>query len=253
MKEALTTLTTFETSTEAELYCAELTAAGIRACVADGMVADSLWQISPATGGAKLQVATEDFERALELLDSLRNGAGSDRPWRCGPCNEVIDPQFALCWSCGGLREEVEASPDTAATALPRDGERPVAEADLSYGTPEQLSKLPRPTPEQAANPYVASLTGLPASERRDGDEPVEESSSQTEEVDAMVRRGYVAAVLGTLVCPPLLHLYSLSILLPIVLGAHTLGRTSRRRIYIALAIDVIVVAICLLLLFGGM
>ena len=44
-----------------------------------------------------------DEKRALALLDEIT--LPPDAPaWKCGQCNETIEPQFGECWNCGAVR-----------------------------------------------------------------------------------------------------------------------------------------------------
>ncbi|RFA24803.1 hypothetical protein CAI21_20250 [Alkalilimnicola ehrlichii] len=47
----------------------------------------------------------EDYELARRLVaDILEAPGGSD--WRCSGCGELVEGQFAACWSCGRAAPE---------------------------------------------------------------------------------------------------------------------------------------------------
>lgn len=69
----LITIETYDNAMQATLARNYLEAAGVRCVLADEHAVSSLWHLSNAIGGIKLQVAEEDFDRACELLDDVEN------------------------------------------------------------------------------------------------------------------------------------------------------------------------------------
>ena len=235
MKDTLTTIASFETAVEAHALLAMLEAEGIRAVVSDGAAADTFWYMSPATGGAKVQVAELDATRAREILASIHDAAGSsDAPWRCAKCNEEVEANFKVCWSCGGLREDVEAPPGSA------DSPQKDA-ATFHFRDRESSPEIPSLSAAQAANPYASSQARLHVAENSTA-ELSEEESPELQEVEAIVRRAFAAAVIGLVSCPLILHLYSLFILIPVLTTGQPLNPTIRPRMFVALAIDLLIV-----------
>ena len=46
------------------------------------------------------------LNRASEIINrSLDVGyESSDKKWKCHSCGEELEPQFVVCWNCGGLK-----------------------------------------------------------------------------------------------------------------------------------------------------
>lgn len=61
-------LATFSTAAEAHLLCAHLGGNGIKATMRDENIIMADWLLSNAVGGVKVDVADEDFERALTFV-----------------------------------------------------------------------------------------------------------------------------------------------------------------------------------------
>ncbi|MGE5567420.1 MAG: DUF2007 domain-containing protein [Rhodospirillales bacterium] len=78
MSECLVTVETFMLAHEAEMARGYLEANGIGVFLADREM--SRIHVSPLIGGVKLQVRSEDEERARELLAEIRRDAGGDEP-----------------------------------------------------------------------------------------------------------------------------------------------------------------------------
>lgn len=76
----LVTLAAFDNAMRANLVKNQLEAAGIRSVPADEFTASSLWHLSNAIGGIKVQVAEEDLERASHVLDVLEGKRRDDSP-----------------------------------------------------------------------------------------------------------------------------------------------------------------------------
>ncbi len=66
----LVTVASRTTSAEAHIVRAKLEVEGVRAVVNDEMIVLIRWDLSNAIGGVKVQVAEEDAERALDVLEA---------------------------------------------------------------------------------------------------------------------------------------------------------------------------------------
>jgi hypothetical protein len=51
-------------------------------------------------------VDERDEQLARRILDAAQSGQppGAAK-WRCGACNELLEPQFTACWRCGAMRD----------------------------------------------------------------------------------------------------------------------------------------------------
>ena len=69
MENQLTTIATFKYSTEADVCCAVLEAAGISSLVVDNSLVGGLFS-TDVFGGFKVQVTASEVEKALEVMQS---------------------------------------------------------------------------------------------------------------------------------------------------------------------------------------
>ncbi|MBU2995631.1 DUF2007 domain-containing protein [Cellulophaga baltica] len=88
MADKFTTVAAFEYVADLEIFKLKLESEGIQVFVKDGNIVNSDPLISNAVGGAKIQVFTEDEERAREIYDSIRSYAIGDngQPITCPNC-----------------------------------------------------------------------------------------------------------------------------------------------------------------------
>ena len=54
----------------------------------------------------ELWVDESDFEQAQMVLNQAMADKSHLPPWQCPECNERVEGQFELCWSCGAARPE---------------------------------------------------------------------------------------------------------------------------------------------------
>jgi hypothetical protein len=49
-------------------------------------------------------------EEALAIITSQPTDTAAvlERPWRCGGCGELVEPQFTECWKCQAPRDNTE-------------------------------------------------------------------------------------------------------------------------------------------------
>jgi len=100
----------------------------------------------------------------------------------------------------------------------------------------------------QCESLVVAGAAEAPAAEP--GARPdLEEEASEISYGDALASRAWRAAILGSFVLPPLLNVYSLSVLLQLFGWEGELSPTATRKMRAALIIDCVVLALALVLL----
>ncbi len=144
---SLVTVATFDNLPKAEMARILLNQDGLVAVLTDGNMVATDWLLSNAIGGIKLQVAVEDADRALLILNERFLTRDSDKlnqsgtlRFRCSECDAVIE--FAqsraggveVCPKCKSYVDVPETSdselPDEEVSASPG---RPVLWKILSY------------------------------------------------------------------------------------------------------------------------
>jgi hypothetical protein len=243
MVAKMVTVNSFENAAEAYAAKHRLEADGIAAIVTDEAVGNWLGYMGTAIGGIKVQVAEADVARSREILFT-RPVASDAAPWRCRRCQELVQGDFELCWSCGGEREEVE---DPDFSPEPKPDQEP-AEAMLAD---DDVANAPPPSADIAnaggqPNPYLAG--NLPAATLA-GHEVVVGPGG--EEIEAMVTRAWRASVLGIFLCPTLLlvNFYSAWLLLQVSLSQEELSPSAALRYRLAWAVNFLAVFVVLGLL----
>ncbi len=78
MSERLVTAGTFGTPIEASIVRSHLEAEGIRAFVADEATVGMAWHLGTAVGGVKVQLAEDDVERAVCVIEALGTASIAD-------------------------------------------------------------------------------------------------------------------------------------------------------------------------------
>ncbi|WP_153557704.1 DUF7577 domain-containing protein [Roseimaritima sediminicola] len=195
---------------EAETIRLRLQEAGIEAFVTgtDAAVALSM-------GGAgtdrlvRVEVDADDFQRADQLLVADQARMQHALPWICSRCGEQNEPAFEICWSCSKpLREEDQRgrTAETGREAASREGM-------LASQTPTASI-----APDAAENPYRPTATGDPVAQRRMASL---QRPDRAEELEDRVRRAFLSSIVGLLVCPPLVNLYSVGLLLSFPAAAY--------------------------------
>lgn len=192
---------------EAETICIRLRDAGIDAHTTGNDTAQAL-----AMGGAgtnrlpRVEVPEAELDRARQLLADDRARAAHARRWKCPRCNEVNEKTFEVCWSCGKLLDETAIF---AWDDAPRDstsnpaGEWTVTPSD-PLPTEDQNPYRPTPPRDGSSNGQDATVNDL-----RDDDEAAP-SDAYFEDT----RRALWSAVIGFLILPPLINLYSIFLLI---------------------------------------
>jgi hypothetical protein len=231
MPMRLVTLATFPSPIEAALARNILAEAGIRA-EATELATASTW--SGMIGGVKLLVDEAELERARDLLDEAlsRPLDGDDEPDEHDEyeTNDTADSDFAenladhsppaghpawICAACG-VRVSIEESRCWSCGA----------------------------TPTGEPNPYFIRGDSVQAGRSRElaPDHIVPEDLADT------VNRAWLAALLG-LPLLPLAHLYSAWLLWSVADHASHLQGQTRRRFYVAFAVDIVVLGLLIMLI----
>jgi hypothetical protein len=199
---------------------------GISARVDGGAVNTALSFVGPANlGGVRILVPAADAERAAEIVRSLGVAdETSGAAWYCGKCEETIDGDFQICWSCEEERSAVEApfpnSGDETQKRVDFDRE---ANAGASLGTTEF----------DLSNPYASPQTQA-AAEDPEKYAPLEIN----EEAEAMLLRAWRAAIIGIVFIPVLTHFYSMYLLFRAAAMVENFSPQGKKRFYRAFAVD---------------
>lgn len=121
---------------EADTLRIRLAAAGIDAVVQGGEGATTLSHIGGAAGYPQVDVSSEDYDRAVAMLQADESARLHTQPWICSRCEERNEATFDLCWSCQKPRE---ASDRAVAAARSRP---PSWQADDDADAPEERREL---------------------------------------------------------------------------------------------------------------
>lgn len=224
MDSSLAQVASFENAFEAEQARAILEEHGMSAFIDGANANTTLSHVGTALGGVRLFVRLEDLAAAAELLDSF--SAGSEKtgpPWFCGNCQEEVDAGFECCWSCGRHREEVEQP-------FPPTQSAPIPSAEEASDT----SELPTVPVDQAANPYVS-----PRSDRYLRSQ-IDDDALSDPEAEALLQRAWRASIIGIVLFPPLLHLYSMYLLIQAGMITNDFSIAGRRRYYGAILVNLV-------------
>ena len=232
----LVTIARFSHPAEAHAARNRLERAGIAAVVTDETAASMLSYVGSALGGARVQVEEQEARRAGEILLGI---ADDDPPeelkgyWRCRECQEIVDPGFEVCWSCLRSRPEVQDETFRPTLAVLAD------DADQDPSDRPLMFQLLQPSREARGeddlNPYAPSgAIGGTATPQRLEIVPLTDP-------DELVLRAWRASVLGLFLLPPLLHVYSMYLLLRVSLGRGVMSPRANRRFYFAMIINLLV------------
>ena len=210
MPRDLVTVATWPNTEEAHAAKNYLADNGIRAVLGNEQLVGNLWHLGNATGWVKLDVEEANAERARTLLRDApaRHAGPPSSDWRCANCRESVPKQFEVCWKCGAERGDATSSLD------------PTFQAEIDEEAPQD-------------------------SEANDDFEPPEISKA-----DDQVRRAWFASILGFIVLfpIPLLHCYSIWLLLTLEVSPQSLPPRARRRYYAAITVDLIAAVVVTIL-----
>lgn len=195
----LVTIRNYESPVEAGLAQSRLEDADVPAFVEGSQAATAMSYVGTALGGVKLQVAAADVERAVAVLKTPVK-AGPEGDWDCPQCGTRVEHGFEVCWSCGATRDDEPSFEDEA--------------------PPEQLVTCTMCGAEVADDLRQCPKCGeaLDAGEsdgfgRTEVDQQSVDDEAGEDDVDPaaqMLNRAWKSAWIGTVLCPPLLSIYSL-------------------------------------------
>lgn len=108
MSKDLVTIATFTDPSQAHLMKGKLEQSGILCCIQDESVSNILPHYSMATGGMRLQVPSDDVERAeevkKEIIDPQGRWSGTQEdcaPSAAGAQDVFVQPDPVVCPQCG--------------------------------------------------------------------------------------------------------------------------------------------------------
>jgi hypothetical protein len=216
---ALTSIRSCSDRFEAESLRIRLAEAGIRAVITGTDMETAL-----GLGGAgtmrlvRLEVATEDAERATLILVEDERIARTAGPWICSRCREQNEATFEVCWSCSKRRSDDDQQ-EQADTSAHQAAMTPTTtpQTPPSHDSSEETESV-NPDQSSFAEPDDASEAILTANDERIGT------------LDEDVLRAFRAAVIGAIVFPPLVSFYSLYLLIRLPADAY-----SKRKLQVAL------------------
>lgn len=121
---------------EAESIRTRLDAAGILAVINGAESNRMLSYVGTALGGVQLEVAPEDYDRAVQLLEDDEIKSAAAGPWVCQACREQNEATFELCWNCQKLRDQADHHGDLD-EAVEAAAEAPLAQASEPSDEPD--------------------------------------------------------------------------------------------------------------------
>jgi hypothetical protein len=215
MAEKIVRLGAYANPLEAELAKNRLTAAGIRAFLAGGATGGLFAGLGGAFGTVDLHVYESDLERASEILASAEEELPLEENEAAGweedsTAIEEHAPRSARRGSA--IQDHLPEAADDSETEFDREG--PV---EPQEGEEESWEKVPEISIQWTA--------------------------------EALAGRALRAAIIGLVLFPPILHLYSLWILIRMAFLGGGLSPSGMRKVAIALAVDLGVLFLILLVL----
>ena len=231
MSRELRIVGSFATPVEADAIRGLLEAAGIRSLLADEATVGMNWLLGNAVRGVKVLVADDDLVRAVQIVSQAADAAREvahriDAPpdWKCSLCGEEVSGDFAVCWSCGATRDgaadpgfEKDVEPEEAGAAT-------TAKSNSANADDAAQDEMPAARPDES-NPYRAPLAPLAA----EPEEPAAEEEYEFSEYDEVAFRAWKASIIGLAFCPPLLQLYSTSLLVSLAFNERPLSPKAAR------------------------
>lgn len=130
---SLVVLSRFATSFEAQTLSSRLATAGIESFIqGTDLVAAFGIGGAPSASGVRLEVAEEDLQAAVAILqkdERVRELAGQ---WHCSRCDELNESTFELCWSCQKSRGDDGLRADESGVWVSSDADAFVDSAPVS-------------------------------------------------------------------------------------------------------------------------
>ena len=233
MSQSLVTIASFDHAEDAYAGRSELERRGISAVVVDAMIAANLFKMGGI--GASLQVDEEDVERARAvLLGFVSRQSDEDVPkfWRCGSCDEIVEPSFHVCWSCSRPRKEIEdrSFEPTLANVVE------LSEEKVASGHAPIL-KLTRRSSDSQGEEQIASL---PSNDSLTSYKPAPIVIAPQVDTDESVMRAWRTAIMGLFIFPPLLNTYSMYLLIRVGFSRVKASPKITRRFYGAILVNIL-------------
>ena len=222
----LITIATYSDATFAEAICSQLREQGIPVSVSD-TVSTMLWHVGSALGGVKLQAPEEFVQEAQDALAKLAEEKGAGDPWMCRDCRELVDREFEVCWSCGKHKDVVRDKSFRPVHAELDDDD------ELDESTAKELIVDSSLAPGEEVNPYAAS--GVVVEKRA----ATKTATRKSREVDELVLRAWRSSIIGFVLLPPLLHFYSMYLLMTCAVQSERLSSAARWRFAAALILNI--------------
>ena len=101
--------TVFTSPSIMEAHQAEalLNDAGIKCVINNEILSFIAGEVPVAATWPQVDIFDEaDSERALEVISKMKTVEKVvGEKWQCSSCEEVHEPQFTMCWNCGGDKE----------------------------------------------------------------------------------------------------------------------------------------------------
>jgi hypothetical protein len=223
-------IASFDTDFEANCAKQYLEQQGIAAQIEGATSAATLSIASSAIGGAKLFVEVGNASRATAALSELRTASSTgDQDWWCRRCRVEVDAGFGCCWNCGQDRDVIgekitdNLSANQSPTAIVNKGDESVFDGSLVPAGPA------------SDNPYAAPLTLESAAVVAAKDPHID-----FEAADELITRAWRASIVGLLLCPVLLHLYSGYLLILASRASSSFSPRSTRLFYVTAAVDLV-------------
>ena len=136
-------------------------------------------------------------------------------------CKEQNEPAFEVCWHCRKLRSDEDERG--------RRADSPPTQSSANSGFDASISvEVPDAPTTNDDNPYRPVL--IPSGARQQSKEKHERQLSN-EHVESEVRRALLASVVGVMLLPPLLSLYSIYVLLSLGRSPYSDPKSRRRAI----------------------
>jgi hypothetical protein len=236
MADKLITVATFNTPIEAALARNHLENGGIPAFLGDEETIGILGRLMGAgLSGVKLMVSEEHVLRAEDILTSLWAQIDPVREEPNPADTDIISAPDEAAWASDAPDEGItEPGVATKRSADPGDDE------------PRITAEAPPDAKEPDEGPAADVGPGF-LHAGRDWEETLDQIKVSPGE--ELARRALHAALIGLVVCPGILHVYSIVLLLRLANFQGELTSAGQRKVVAALAIDIIMVTLAMIFL----
>jgi hypothetical protein len=155
--EELVTIAKYSDPHEAGMVRAMLESHGIDGLLIGGEINNTLWPLGATIAGVELRVPESQSVRAVEILETHREGAASaaQGDWTCLHCGEDVEAGFDVCWSC---QTPFDATPPDPADDSPA---RPPLDDSGQGLSDDDIPSPASTTDELASRALRAALVGI--------------------------------------------------------------------------------------------